>query len=54
MVQSVLHVEANNSLHETVAALDLAAAVGALGEVEAAAAQALGMRVKRMLRALMR
>ncbi len=47
-------VEANNSLHETVAAVDLAAAVGALGEAEAAAVQALGMRVKRMLRALMR
>ncbi len=47
-------VEANNSLHETVAAVDLAAAVGALGEVEAAAVQALGIRVKRMLRALMR
>ncbi len=54
MVQSVLHVEANNSLHETLAAVDLSAAVGALGEVEAAAVQALGMRVKRMLRALMR
>ena len=47
-------VEANNSLHETVAAVDLAAAVGALGEAEAATVQALGMRVKRMLRALMR
>ena len=46
--------EANNSLHETLAAVDLAAAIGALGEAEAAAAQALGMRVKRMLRALMR
>ncbi len=42
-------VEANNSLHETVAAVDLAAAVGALGEAEAATVQALGMRVKRML-----
>ncbi len=47
-------VEANNSLHETVAAVDLAAALGALGEAEATAVQALGMRVKRMLRALMR
>ncbi len=47
-------VEANNSLHETVAAVDLAAAIGALSPEEAAAIQALGMRVKRMLRALMR
>ncbi len=47
-------VESNNGLHETVAAVDLAAAVGALGGAEAAAVQALGMRVERMLRALMR
>jgi four helix bundle protein len=46
--------EANNSLHETLAAVDLAAAVGALGEGEAEAMQALGVRLKRMLRALMR
>src|SRR5574341_1773495 len=47
-------VEANNSLHETVAAVDLAAAVGALPTEEAEAIQALGLRFKRMLRALMR
>ncbi len=46
--------EANNSLHETVAAVDLAAAVGALPREEAEAIQALGLRLKRMLRALMR
>jgi four helix bundle protein len=46
--------EANNSLHETLAAVDLATAVGALGEEQAATMQALGTRVKRMLRALMR
>ncbi len=46
-------VEANNSLHETVAAVDLAAAVGALPREEAEAIQALGPRFKRMLRALM-
>jgi len=47
-------VMANNSLHETVAAVDLAAALGALACSEAAEMQALGLRVKRMLRALMR
>ena len=47
-------VEANNSLHETVAAVDLAAAVGAVPHEEAQAIQALGLRFKRMLRALMR
>ncbi len=46
--------EANNSLHETVAAVDLASAIGALAASEAEAIQALGLRVKRMLRALMR
>ncbi len=46
--------EANNSLHETLAAVDLAAAVGALPRQEAEAIQALGLRFKRMLRALMR
>ncbi len=47
-------VESNNSLHETVAAVDLAAAIGALSPEEAEAVQALGLRLKRMLRALMR
>jgi four helix bundle protein len=46
--------EANNSLHEAIAAVDLAAAIGALAASEAEAIQALGLRVKRMLRALMR
>ncbi len=46
--------EANNSLYEAVAAVDLAAAIGALANAEAEAIQALGLRVKRMLRALMR
>jgi four helix bundle protein len=47
-------VMANNSLHEAVAAVDLAAAIGALALAEAEAIQAIGLRVKRMLRALMR
>jgi len=47
-------VEANNSLHETLAAVDLAAGIGALAVEEAEAIQALGLRFKRMLRALMR
>jgi four helix bundle protein len=46
--------EANNSLHETVGAVDLACAIGALSEEHAAAAQELALRVKRMLRGLMR
>jgi len=45
---------ANNSLHEAVAAVDLAAALGAMAGADAAEMQALGLRVKRMLRALMR
>jgi len=44
--------EANNSLHETVGALDLAAAIGALSQAELGRAQALAVRVKRMLRGL--
>ena len=46
--------QANNSLCETVGALDLACAIGALAEEPAARAQELALRVKRMLRALMR
>ena len=46
--------EANNSLHETVGAVDLACAIGALAAEPAARAQELALRVKRMLRALMR
>ncbi len=43
---------ANGSLHEVVGALDLACAIGAPGQVPAERAQALALRVKRMLRAL--
>lgn len=46
--------QANNSLHETVGAVDLACAIGALAPEPAARAQELALRVKRMLRALMR
>ncbi len=46
--------QANNSLHETVGAIDLACAIGALAPEAAARAQELALRVKRMLRALMR
>lgn len=46
--------EANNSLHEAVGAVDLACALGAIAPECAERAQALGLRVKRMLRALMR
>ena len=43
---------ANGSLHEAVAAVDLAACLGAVTAADAEAIQALGLRVKRMLRAL--
>ena len=43
---------ANGSLHEVVGAIDLAQAIGALAPEPAARAQALALRVKRMLRAL--
>jgi four helix bundle protein len=43
--------ESNNSLHELVAAVDLACTLGALAE-RAQAIQELGVRIKRMLRAL--
>jgi four helix bundle protein len=45
--------EANNSLHETVGALDLAAAIGALDAEEANALLGLDLRLKRMLRRLL-
>ena len=45
--------ESNNSLHETVAALDLAVALGALPVDAAASIQELALRLKRMLRALL-
>ena len=44
---------ANGSLHETVAALDLAAVIGAVDAEDAAAVQALALRLKRMVRALL-
>ncbi len=44
---------ANGSLHETVAAVDLALAIGAATPEDAEAVQALALRLKRMLRALL-
>jgi four helix bundle protein len=44
--------EANNSLHELIAAVDLACTLGALSAESAQAIQELGVRTKRMLRAL--
>ena len=43
---------ANGSVHEVVGAVDLAVAIGAMDGEAAAAAQALALRLKRMLRAL--
>ncbi len=43
---------ANGSLHEAVAAVDLALALGAVSPEDAQAIQALALRLKRMLRAL--
>jgi four helix bundle protein len=42
--------ESNNSLHETVAAIDLAETLGVLGSQDAAPIQALAFRLKGMLR----
>ena len=47
-------VESRNSLCETVAAIDLAAALGALRQDDADTIQELGFRVRRMLTALLR
>src|ERR1700722_11196612 len=44
---------ANGSLHETVAAVDLAVAIGAVDASVGAAVQSLALRLKRMLRALL-
>jgi len=44
--------QANNSLHETVGAVDLSLAIGAVNAEDAEAIQALALRLKRMLRAL--
>src|SRR6185503_17913284 len=43
--------ESNNSLHETVAAIDLAQTLGALRSESAAPIQDVSLRLKRMLRA---
>ncbi len=45
--------EANASLHETLGAVDLSATIGAVRQDDALAIQRLGVRVKRMLRALL-
>jgi four helix bundle protein len=45
--------ESNNSLHELVAAVDLACALGALSSERAEAIQALAISTKRMLRGLL-
>ena len=47
-------VMADNSLHETVAAMDLARAIGAVSADHQATIQALGVKVHQMLRGLMR
>lgn len=47
-------VQADNSLHETVGAVDLAAAIGALADGRAGEIQALAFRVRGMLRGLIR
>lgn len=46
--------ESDNSLHETVGAVDLAAAIGAIGQAEAAEIQRVAGRLRAMLRGLMR
>ena len=46
--------EANNSLHETLGAMDLAATIGAARIQDATIVQNLGIRLKQMLRALLR
>jgi hypothetical protein len=44
---------ANDSLHEAIGAVDLAAAIGAMRAEDARAAHALGARIKPMLRGLL-
>jgi four helix bundle protein len=46
--------EARNSLCEAIGAIDLAAAIAVIREEDAKAIQALGLRVRRMLTALLR
>ena len=45
--------EANNSLHELLAAMDLVATIGVARDADAATVQHLGVRLKRMIRGLM-
>ena len=45
--------ESNNSLHETVAAVDLALTLGAVPPASAASIQELALRLKKMLRVLL-
>ena len=45
--------QSNNSLHEVVGAVDLALVIGAVGREDAEVIQALAIRLKRMLRALL-
>jgi len=47
-------VESRNSLAETVGAMDLAAAIGVVRQEDADAVQVLGLRLRRMLTALLR
>ena len=52
-MRSKYFTESNNSLHELVAAVDLACALGAISSERAQAIQELSIRTKRMLRALL-
>jgi four helix bundle protein len=45
--------QANNSLHEAVGAIDLAVAIGAVGSDSTERLQALALRLRHMLRALL-
>jgi four helix bundle protein len=45
--------ESNNSLHETVAAIDLALTLGSIDSDAAARIQEISVRLKKMLRALL-
>ncbi len=54
LVRRKYFASADGSLHEVVGAVDLAGAIGALGEPEAAEIQALAYRLRGMLRGLVR
>lgn len=47
-------VESDNSLHETLGAVDFAAAIGAMREADAVVIQQLGVRLRAMLKRLIR